>query len=75
MTSGGGNIIGCEFNRNEQSARWAVATIEVAGEHTMTACGGNLIGCEFNRNEQSARWAVATIEDGSFNLGFNAGWH
>ena len=34
MTAGGGNIIGSFFNRNERSARWAVATIEVAGKRS-----------------------------------------
>ena len=31
MTASGGNLIDSEINRNEQSAQWAVAMIEVAG--------------------------------------------
>ena len=37
MTSGGGYLISGEINRNERSARWAVATIEVAGAETSEA--------------------------------------
>ena len=37
MTSGGGNLISGEVNRNERSPRWGVATIEVAEAETSEA--------------------------------------
>jgi hypothetical protein len=53
MTASGGNLIGCEVNRNERAPQWGVATIEIAAR---------LVSVTLNLNERAPQWGVATIE-------------
>ena len=53
-TRSAGNLVRGEFKQNKRSAQWAVAPIELADEHSLTAGGRYFSECEFNRKGVSS---------------------